>query len=238
MSADNNRGFVEALDLRVRQAARAMGRHGLVHAFGHVSARIDENEFLVCAPMPMGSIGPNDVGTRVPIEGQLPEGVLGEVRAHQQIYRLRPDVSGICRVQPPNLMTLSTLRITPLPRHGSGTYFAPHPPLWDDPALIRNDEKARALAEMLGDARAIVMRGNGAVCVGKDIEQAACLVWMREDSATVELAVRALHGDRATQAAIYTEAEVETRAVFTGRVFERMWEYLTAGDPESQRSLD
>lgn len=221
----------ESLQIRVRLAARAMGRHGLVHAYGHVSARLDRESFLVCAARPMGCIAPGEPGIRVPVEGPLPEGVLGEVRLHQQIYRLRPDVGGICRVQPPRLMALSTLRITPQPRHGSGTYFAPCPPLWDDPALTRSDDKARALAQMLGAARAIVMRGNGAVCVGATIEQAACLAWLLEDAAGVELALRS--AGAAGEGALYTEEEIAGRAVFTGGLFERMWEFLTFGDPEA-----
>jgi HCOMODA/2-hydroxy-3-carboxy-muconic semialdehyde decarboxylase len=228
----------ETMQARVRMAARAMGRHGLAHAYGHVSARLDADSFLVCASRPMGCIAPGEAGTRVPIEGPLPDGVLGEVRLHQQIYRLRPDAGGICRVQPPRLMALSTMRITPRPRHGSGTYFAPCPPLWDDPTLTRSDDKARALAEMLGAARAIVMRGNGAVCVGATIEQAACLAWLLEDAATVELAVRSASTGQVGQAgepesALYSEPEIAARAVFTGGLFERMWEYLSFGDPEA-----
>jgi HCOMODA/2-hydroxy-3-carboxy-muconic semialdehyde decarboxylase len=227
-----NDSSFEKLEIRVRKAARAMGRHRLVHAYGHVSARIDQHEFLVCAPRPMGCIVPGEHGTRVPVNGPLPEGVLGEVRLHQQIYRRRPDVGGICRVQPPCLVALSTLKRTPRPRHGSGTYFAPHPPLWDDPTLTRDEQKASALAEKLGTERAIVMRGNGAVCVGMDIEQAACLAWLLEDAASVELAVLSARRDLASTATIYTDEEVALRAVFTGGLFERMWEYLSFGDPE------
>src|SRR4051794_24150710 len=106
MTSGRDNAGIEALEIRVRKAARAMGRHGLAHAYGHVSARIDANEFLVCASRPMGCIAPGERGTRVPVEGPLPDGVLGEVRIHQQIYRLRPDVGGICRVQPPKLMAL------------------------------------------------------------------------------------------------------------------------------------
>lgn len=232
MIAQLDDSALEALQVRVRKAARAMGRHGLAHAYGHVSARISATEFLVCAARPMGCIAAGEAGNRVPVAGPLPEGVLGEVRLHQQIYQRRPDVGGICRVQPPRLMALSTLKLTPQPRHGSGTYFAPAPPLWDDPALTRSDEKARDLAAQLGDARAIVMRGNGAVCAGADIEQAACLSWLLEDAAAVEMAVRAVNAESAQAATILTDEEVKARAIFSGAIFERMWEYLTFGDPE------
>ncbi len=41
-------------DVVVRRAARALANAGLVNAYGHCSARIDERSFLVCAAKPMG----------------------------------------------------------------------------------------------------------------------------------------------------------------------------------------
>jgi len=217
-------------EILVRKAARALARAGLVHAYGHCSARIDATRFLVCAAKPMGMIGPGEPGTVVPIEGPLPEGVLGEVRIHQQIYRQRPQTGGICRVMPPHTMALSAMRRTPRARHGLGAYFAPEPPLWDDPLLLRSDAQAAQLAELLGPARAIVMRGNGAVTAGESLENAVVFAWYLEDAARVELEV--LHCAADDSAPTLTPAEVEVRAVGTGRIYERMWDYLSDGDPE------
>lgn len=178
----------------------------------------------------MSMIGPGEPGTVVSIEGPLPEGVLGEVRIHQQIYRRRPEVGGICRTMPPHVMALSTMRRTPQARHGLGAYFAPEPPLWDDPLLLRSDEQAAQLADMLGPARAIVMRGNGAVTAGETLETAVVFAWYLEDAARVELEVLRCAADQT--APTLTTAEVEVRAVGTGRIYERMWDYLSDGDPE------
>ena len=219
----------EDREIVVRMAARALGRSGLAHAYGHCSARIDADSFLVCAPRPMGLVRPGEAGTVVPVEGPLPAGVLGEVRIHQQIYAARPEVGGVCRTMPPSVMALATLRATPSPRHGFGTYFAPRPPLWDDIQLLRSDEQARQLTEQLGNAPAIVMRGNGAVVAAETLEKAVGLTWYLEDAARIELAVRAC-GD---QGAIISAEECAVRATSEGRIFERMWEHLTAGDPEA-----
>jgi len=221
---------IENTQRRVRLAARALARHGFVHAYGHASARIDENRFLVCAPQPMGMIEPGEDGTIVEIDGALPEGVLGEVRCHQQIYAARPDINGICRIFPRNVMTLSTFKLTPKARLGFGSYFHPHPPLWDDPLLIRDDDQAREFAKVLGDARAIVMRGNGAVCVGPTIEESVVMAFYLEESAITELAVMANNSDATS--VCFTDDEVKIRATGSGRIYERMWDYLTAGDPE------
>ena len=146
---------------KLQQAARGLGRAGLVHAFGHCSLRLDADHFLVCAPRPLECVG-DEAGTVCQTTGPLPPDVLGEVRIHQQIYARRPEVGAICRIMPPAPMALSTQGIVPRPRHGIGAHFDVLQ-LWDDPALLRDDRLAAELADRMGNAPAIVMRGNGAV---------------------------------------------------------------------------
>lgn len=214
----------------VRVAARALGRHGLVHAYGHCSARIDAEIFLVCPSRPMGLIEPGEDCIRVPVDGPLPEGVLGEVRLHQHIYKNRPEIGGVVRFMSPKMMSLAAFGLTPKPRHGFGTYFAPSPPLWDDPQLIRNDEKASNVIEQMGNAPAVMMRGNGAVTAGNTLEEAVVLAWYLEDACRVEL--DALASGLIETAPTISDEDAKLRATKAGNIFERMWEHLTAGDPE------
>ena len=220
---------LEPLSRTVRMAARALGRAGLVHAYGHCSARIDADRFLVAPARPLGLVAPGEACSVVPLDGPLPEGVLPEVRIHREIYRLRADVAGVARVQPPKLMSLSVLGLTPVARHGFGAYFHPQPPLWDDPLLLRSDAQAAALAEQLGEASAIVMRGNGAVLAADALQTAVVLAWYLEDAARVELDCLAA---APIPALALSEVQAQARATWNGRLMERMWEYLTAADPE------
>ncbi|MDB5987898.1 MAG: aldolase [Nevskia sp.] len=219
-----------AQERELRVAARALAKGNLVHAYGHCSARLDDKTFLVCAAKPMGTILPGENGTIVPIDGPLPDGVLGEVRIHQAIYRRRSDVGAVCRIMPPQTMLLSLLRRTVRPRHGFGAYFAPSPPLWEDPRLLRDDAAADRLAQKLGTDKAIVMRANGAVVVGADLIEAVALSWFLEEAARVETALADLHADG--DETLLTADETLARQVTAGRVYERMWEYLSHGDPE------
>jgi HCOMODA/2-hydroxy-3-carboxy-muconic semialdehyde decarboxylase len=219
-----------ALEVLVRKAARALGRHGLAHAYGHVSARIDARAFLVCAAQPMGLIAPGTPGTVVSVDGELPEGVLGEVRIHREIYRRRPEVQGVARTMPPKIMSLSTLRITPKARHGFGSYFYPAIPLWDHPLLIREDSASEQLAARMENGFAIVMRGNGLITAGATVEEAVVRAWYAEDAARVELDI--LSVGSAGDPAFFSEQEARVRATWSGRILERMWDFLTAGDPE------
>ena len=219
-----------ALEVLVRKAARALGRHGLAHAYGHVSARIDAGAFLVYAAQPMGLIAAGTSGTVVSIDGELPEGVLGEVRIHREIYRRRPEVQGVARTMPPKIMSLSTLRLTPKARHGFGSYFYPAIPLWDHPLLIRDDLASEQLAARMENGFAIVMRGNGLITAGASVEEAVVRAWYAEDAARVELDV--LSVGSAGDPAFFSKEEAQVRATWSGRILERMWDFLTAGDPE------
>ena len=212
----------EAQQDLVRSAARALAAAGLVHAFGHCSLRLDDRQFLVCAALPMGRIT-DEPGSVVPLDGPLPDGVLGEVRVHREIYRRRADVGGICRIMPPATMALSTAGLVPRPRHGIGAYFD-ELPFWDDPRLLRDDDAAARLAGALGDAPALVMRGNGAVTVGESLEQAVTLAWFLEDAARIERDVRAM--GLAADSGLLSPDEIAARQLWSGGVTERMWHHL------------
>lgn len=98
---------------------------------------------------------------------------------------------------------------------------------------MRDRANAAALVDQLGSARAIVMRGNGAVTVGASIEEAVVMAWYLEDAARVELAVLGTRVDGIE----LTPPEVRDRAITSGRLIERMWDWLTAGDPESEKGV-
>lgn len=221
----------ESQQVTVRMAARALAKANLVHAYGHCSMRLNATHFLVCAAQPMGLIAPDEAGIVVPVNGPLPDGVLGEVRIHQEIYQRRADVGGIVRSMPRDVMTLSTAQITPKPRHGMGSYFSPEVPLWDDVQLVRTQEQAEGVANKLANRAAVVMRGNGAVVAAPSLEKAVVLTWYLEDAARIELA---LHAAGLADTGVVITEEAAVRAVGTGRIYERMWDYLVAGDAESK----
>ena len=216
----------------VRTTGRALARAGLATAYGHCSLRLDAAHFLVCAPRPMGLLTPQDTGTVVSVHGPLPEGVLGEVRIHQQVYQRRPEVNGICRFFPPHVMALSAMKLTPSARHGFSSYFYPQVPRWHDTALVRNEAAAVGVADTLGQANAVVVSVNGAVTVAESIQKALVLAWFLEDAGRVEQAVQAAgHSDTRI---FDTAQQAQERATWNGGIVERMWDYLTHNDIEEQ----
>lgn len=220
----------------VRQAGRALGRNGLAHAYGHCSLRLDNDlSMLVCAAVPMGQIPVGVDGVVAAIDGALPPGVLGEVRLHQHIYQRRPDIRGVCRSMPPNLMALSALGRVPKVRHGIGSYFWPSPPMWPDVQLVRDDERAAQAIDLMSSAPALILAGNGVVVCAETLEKACVLTWFLEDAARIEL--EALRCGLADSGPLLSEAAAKTRATWSGGIAERMWTYMTEGDPENRAEL-
>jgi HCOMODA/2-hydroxy-3-carboxy-muconic semialdehyde decarboxylase len=215
----------------LRIAARSLSRAGLVHAYGHCSSRTGADVFRVCPAMPMGLIPQDAEGTDVPIDGALPNGVLGEVRLHQEIYRRDSDVGGVVRFMGPSLMAIGALGCAPALRHGFGCYFYPRAGYWGDPQLVRDNDRARGVIDAMGDSAGVVMRGNGAVVRARSLEHAVVLAWYLEDAARVELA--ALASGLADIAPVISTEEARQRATDQGGIFERMWEHLTHADLES-----
>lgn len=225
-----NENQLSALEARVRVVARVLDRFELVQAWGHCSQRVDDEHFLVCAPKAMGMIEPYENGTIVNIHDPLPKNVLGEVRIHQQLYKVRPEVGGVCRIMPPHVTALSSLGQVPKPLYGVGAFNA-YCKFWSDPRLLRDDSLALQLANTMQDSPSLVMRGNGAVTVGCNVEMAACFAWCLENSARMNLlAHQFINNDEQIQ--FYNDEEISLRQVNSGSVFERLWEYLAKHDSE------
>ena len=97
----------------------------------------------------------------------MPTGVPREAWIHLAIARRRPDVGAICRAQPATATAAPILAL-----HGQGAFLGPRVPVFSDAILVRDQARGEALAEKLGQAPALLLRGNGAVTVGADIGEA------------------------------------------------------------------
>jgi HCOMODA/2-hydroxy-3-carboxy-muconic semialdehyde decarboxylase len=107
--------------------------------------------------------------------------------------------------------------------------MAPGVGLWNDPQLIRDDDRATGAIAAMKTGAGLLMRGNGAVTAGESLEEATVFAWYLEDMCRVELAARS--AGLADAPAISRE-DARARATKAGRIIERMWDHLTAGDPE------
>lgn len=202
-------------------AALTTAHAGLVTAFGHVSA-LAGGQVLITPPQPLGSL----TGQPVPLDldaDDLPADTPREAWIHLAIYRARPDVRAVCRAQPETATALASAGVPIRPLHGQGAFLGPEVPVFDDPRLVRDRERAGELAQTLGQAPAVLMRGNGAVTVGADLGQAVARMWLLEVSARINAQAAAAGRPRALSAdeqAAWLAAETE--------LLSRLWAHLRA----------
>ena len=204
-------------------AAHALAAEGLVTAFGHVSAREEgQDSFLITPPRPLGSLGPDESLLEVSLAGdELPEGVPGEAWIHWAIYNSRPDIGGICRAQPPISTALTSAGVPIRPLHGQGAFLGEEVPVYDDARLIRGREAGEELAERLGSAGGIIMRGNGAVTVGKSVGAAVARMWVLEVSAEINRTAATVGTPQALN-----DEEFSYWESVSEEILERIWSYL------------
>jgi HCOMODA/2-hydroxy-3-carboxy-muconic semialdehyde decarboxylase len=207
-------------------AGRALDAAGLVTAFGHVSFRDGQDGFRITPPKPLGSLEPDESLLEVSLaEDELPEGVPGEAWVHWAIYKSRPDVEGICRAQPPISTAVTSAGVLIRPLHGQGAFLGEEVPVYDDARLIRGQDAGEALAEDLGNAGGIVMRGNGAVTVGTSVGAAVARMWVLERSAEMNQ----MAASAGTPQPLSEEEFAYWESV-SEEILERIWSYLKASE--------
>ena len=205
-------------------AARALAGEGLVNAFGHVSLRLPEDRVAITPPVPLGSVSEGDDFAVVGLDAEeLPAGIPKEAWIHLAVLRARPDVGAICRAQPETTTAVTAAGLPIRPLHGQGSFVGDTVPVFADPRLVRDPERAVRLAETLGDGDALVMRGNGAITVGADIGQAVARMWVLETSARLNATAAAA----GTPVPLSTAEQQSWRAV-APELLSRIWSHLAA----------
>lgn len=182
------------------RAARVVSAEGLIEAFGHVSARVRNDVFLLTPRQGLTTISGRDLlrlevtrsaetGFRV-VDGD-PATVPVEAAIHAAVFAARPSVGGIVRDHGPASTVFGVTGAPLRPVHAFGAVGPDPVPVHDTPALVRDRKGGEELCGALGQASAVIMRGNGRVVVGPSVEEACARAILLEESASVLLAALA-----------------------------------------------
>jgi ribulose-5-phosphate 4-epimerase/fuculose-1-phosphate aldolase len=159
---------------------------GVVDAFGHVSARHDKrpDRYLLARNLAPAEVTRDDI-VEFDLDGSPADGdtrpVYLERFIHGEIYRVRPDVKSIVHSHSPTIVPFSVssgVKLRPI-CHMSG-FLGRGVPNFEirDVAgdatdlLIRSRELGAALAQSLGSALIVLMRGHGSTVVGESLKHA------------------------------------------------------------------
>lgn len=217
----------------VAATARRCVRAGLIRAFGHVSSRHGDR-IVITGTRPLAACRAEDTIVLAPtgagIDGPVADLPL-EVPMHLAVYRARPDVGAICRGHPPAVVRWG-VGVRPVPlRHGLGAIAGRVVPVHLDVGLVTDDDAGSAVTRTLGIGMAVVLRGNGALTVGADTDEAATRMWFLDERADVAAAAQA--GDPVDDDA--WDRRVRHTAAELARA--RDWFIGTYDDPPTQPAL-
>jgi L-fuculose-phosphate aldolase len=169
---------------------------GITAGLGHCSMRLpsDPDRFMVKGrEMEVDALAvlrQDDIIT-CNLDGFLVDGKPGltqvsEVMIHACIYKLRPDVHSIVHVHPRFTVLLSTLNVDMTPSGNSGNELVRSPlPVYPHMKTIQSEAEGMEVATTLGDGRAVLLRGHGAVTVGNNVSQSVMAMAQLEEQAQV-----------------------------------------------------
>lgn len=220
------------IQAKILVACRMLDRKGLVEGYGHVSARLPDTEKVLITPRKaLGLVKSRSDIVAVNLDGVKLRGkgdVPYELPMHLFIYRSRRNVGAIVRTHSPMVLVLGVLGEKIRPVHGFGSFLGKQVPIFANPELIHTDDLGRDLAETLGPHHAVVLRGNGSLTVGKNLEEACVKAFFLEEAAATQY--RALC---VKEPIYFSDDEIRRRTDVHYNHYSRAWDYYSskyAGD--------
>ena len=214
-------------------ANRILARHGIVDAYGHVSARHDKNpeRFFLSR-----SLAPELVTAEDLIEYDLdanPIHVAGRSQyserfIHAQIYRARSDVNAVVHDHSPSVIPFGVTTAPMRPVYHMAGFIGEGLPIFDireasgmTDMLVSDALRGKALADALGRSTAVLMRGHGVAVVGPTIPFAVARSIYLETNARIQLEAVNLGGE-----VRYLDPQEARKILEAGenRGYERPWE--------------
>jgi ribulose-5-phosphate 4-epimerase/fuculose-1-phosphate aldolase len=221
--ADQRRLLAEANHVLVDQ--------GILDGFGHVSVRSDEDPdtFLLARNLAPGLVQPEDVQV-LTLDGETedPRRSYLERFIHAEIYRARPDVQAVVHSHAAAVIPfgISSVPLRPV-LHMAG-FLAPRVPVFEardtlgtgSDLLVRSPESGAALAEALGDAAVVLMRGHGSTTVAGSLPEVVYRAVYAEVNARVQAEAERLGG-----CTYLTDEEAAATVATNTPQIGRAWQY-------------
>lgn len=182
-------------------ANRILFSQGIVDGFGHISARspIDPRHFFMAR-----SVAPSDVKASDIMEFDSDGKVVGadarqpyaERFIHSEIYKTRPEIMSVVHAHSASVIPFSITSVPLMPVYHMSGFLGKGAPVFDirdaspgnpdTDLLVKNDRLGAQLAEKLGAASVVLMRGHGFTAVGSSVPVAVFRAVYTEQNAKIE----------------------------------------------------
>jgi 3-hydroxy-2-methylpyridine-4,5-dicarboxylate 4-decarboxylase len=199
-------------------ALRIVSHEGLSDAFAHVSARVDGGANMLFMPRKSPALVQTKELFVVDFEKIVPQSTI-----HQAVYKLRDDVGSVFHFHSPAVILLSVVGQTIKPMHNYSAIFFEGVPVFEGTGQVESPARAGEIAQILGPAKAVILRGHGAVVVGRDLREACILSVYLEESARLQVEAMKLGMPKFIS---QQEAERIAKRTFKPASTERAWEHF------------
>ncbi len=200
-------------------ALRIISREGLSDAFAHLSARVGGDKMLFMPRKSPALVKPKELFV-VDFHKPVPQSAV-----HQAAYRARPDIGAVIHFHSPQVILLTVVGETVRPMHNYGAIFYEGVPVFEGTGQVETPERAAEIVRLLGTSKAILLRGHGAVVVGKTIPEVCILALYLEESARLQTEAMKLGTPKFLSS---EEAERVARRTFKPPSTARAWEHFQA----------
>ena len=201
-------------------ALRIIYHEGLSDAFAHLSVRSNDGDQMMFMPRKSPALVQKDELFFVDFDKAVPQSSL-----HQAIYKARSDVRAVFHFHSPAVVLLSVVGQTVRPMHNYSAIFYQGVPLYTGTGQVESPARAGVMAKLLGDARALMLRGHGAVVVGQSIREVCMLALFLEESARLQTEALRLGTPMFLER---DEAEKIAKRTFKPTSVERAWDHFAA----------
>lgn len=198
-------------------ALRIIYREGLSDAFAHLSARVGDGKKMLFMPRKSPALVKANELFIVDFDKIVPQSTL-----HQAVYKIRDDVSSVIHFHSPAVILLSVVDETVRPMHNYSAIFYEGVPVFQGTGQVESPARASEIAQLLGPAKAAILRGHGAVVVGKSIREVCMLAVYLEESARLQVEAMKLGKPKFVS---QTEAERIAIRTFKPASTERAWDH-------------
>ncbi|MGB6946504.1 MAG: class II aldolase/adducin family protein [Bryobacteraceae bacterium] len=164
-------------------ANHILASEGILDGYGHVSVRdpANPNHYFLSRSLAPGLVTAADI-----IEYDLDSNPIGDTRTgyrerfiHGEIYKARPDVMAIVHDHSPAVIPFSVSSVPLRAVAHMAAFIGTGVPVFEirdvdgmTDMLVSDAKRGRALAKVLGDHPAALMRGHGAAVVGATVKEA------------------------------------------------------------------
>jgi len=186
---------MQQLKEKLLLANKILDIEGLARPMGHISVRVPRTgTFLITRRIAPGMATMDDVlllNLKLEvIEGMYPK-TYSEAVIHSQIYKKRPDVNSIAHTHSLYVTALSMTDTQILPASHEAMQLCKEPiTIHRKIEFIYREEQGAEIADELGPNKAVMLKGHGAVIIGKSIEEATIMAVKLENVAKQQLLAR------------------------------------------------